>query len=389
MRQPVRQDIRRARREAADAILGGASERRRRHDKRTILVLLVILGGLVVLLRSQSVYFMTVDNWRHIGLRSAVEGFVVVGLSILMIGGGIDSSGVSHRRKRWWTKLLTILLIVALVESWIRIVMLATVMIRTALTDAGVANAVALPVSLACASAMGGVTAVCKQRLHKLRISRRWAAAGSLLLFLGASAISVATDKPVVIERPTWWTHWLLGDLPMLLVVFAGVLVIALLLMRYTVAGMYLSAVGANAEACRKLGVKAERTRAGAYVITALLAGIAGTTLTYWVGLFHSGYVSDFLVEVTSAVLLSGVALAGGRGSVLGAVLCLVIVRVIHSGMILTDWGDWGFVLPGIGSLAIAFEYFRKGGGGHTHSTSLDREPEIGLDSVSTGAGER
>lgn len=297
-------------------------------------MLLAILGGLVVLLRSQSVHFMTVGNWRHIGLTSAHQGLVVVGLSVLMIGGGVDSSGVIHRRRRWWTKLLAILLIVALVESWLTIVMLATGMIRTALINAGVADAAALPASFACALGMGGVTAFCKRRLHELRIRRRWAAVGSLLLILGAAAISVATDEPVVIERPIWWTRWL-GDMPVDLVVFASVLVIALLFMRYTAAGTHLSAVGANAEVCRELGVEVDRIRSGAYVVTALLAGIAETSFIYGLRIFHSGYVSNFLYAATSAVLLSGVALAGGRGSLLGAVLCLAIVRVIHNGMIL------------------------------------------------------
>ena len=334
-------------------------------------------------------YFMTVTNWRHIGHASANEGLVVVGLSVLMIGGGIDSSGVIHRRKRWLTKLLTILLIVALVESWITIVMLATVMISTALINAGVADAAALLVSFGCALGMGGVTAFCKRHLHEWRVSRRWAAMGSLLLLLGAAVITVATDEPVFIERPTWWPLWSLGDVQVPLVVFACVLLVALLFMRYTAAGNHLSAVGANPEVCREFGVKVERIRSGAYVVTALLAGIAGTTLSYWRGAFHSGYVSNFLLVVTAVVLLGGVALAGGRGSLLGAVLCLAIVRVIDNGMVLTDWGDWDFVLWGIGLLAVTLESLRKGGGEHIHSPSLDREPEIGLESVRTGGGER
>ncbi|MDE0653287.1 MAG: hypothetical protein OXI26_06520 [bacterium] len=342
-------------------------------------MLLIILGGLVVLLRSQSAYFMTVHNWRQIGLWSANGGLVVVGLSVLMIGGGIDSSGVIRRRKRWWTKLLTILLIVALVESWITIVMLATVMISTALINVGVAHAAALLVSFACAMGMDGATAFCKRRLHELRVSRRWAVMGSLLLLLGAAGITVATDRPVVIERPTWWTPWLLGDLSLPLFIFAGVLVSALLFMRYTAAGNLLSAVGASAEVCRELGVKVERIRSGAFMVTALLAGIAGTAFTYWLGVFQSGYVSDYLYVVTAAVLLGGVALAGGQGSLLRAVLCLVIVRVIWDGMLLTDWGEWDLVLWGFGSLAIAFEYFRKGGGEQTHRPSLGCEPKVGL----------
>lgn len=390
MRLPFGQDDRRARREAADAILGGASKRRRRHDERTILVLLVILGGLVVLLRSQSVYFMTVHNWLLLSLDGATRGLIVVGLSVLMISGGVDSSGAIHRRKYRLTKLLTILLIVALVESWIKIVMLATGMIRIALIDAGLVDAAALSVSFGCAMGMGGVTAFCKRRLHDLRIGRRWAAMGSLLLVLGAAAISVATDELVVIEQPTWWTHWFLGgSMHVYLVVFAGVLAIALLFMRCTAAGNHLYAVGANPEVCRRLGVKVDRIRSGAYVGTALLAGIAETMHTYGVGVFVSSYVSDFLIMATSAVLLGGVTLAGGRGSLLGPVLCLVIVEVIRNGMLMTDWGDLDLVLWGIALLAIAFEYFRKSGGEHIHSPSSDRELEIGLESARTGGAER
>ena len=215
LRLPVGQDARSPRRRTVDALLGVAYLRRRSQEERTILVLLVILAGLVMLFWIQWVYFMTVDTSLHIGRRGAGEGLVVVGLSILMISGGVDTSGVIRRRELRLTKLLTILLIVSLVESRIRIMMLATVMISIALINAGVAATAALLVSLACAMGMGGVTAFCKRRLHKLRVSGGWPAVGSLLLLLGGGAITFATADPVEVESPTWWTYWLPGDVPL------------------------------------------------------------------------------------------------------------------------------------------------------------------------------
>lgn len=172
----------------------------RQQNSRTILALIVVLGGLVILFWSQAIWFTTASNWRYIGSRTLIPGLIVVGLTILTISGGIDSSGVIHRRRRWWTKWLTIGLIGWLVAAWVGIVMVATSVIAAALVEAGVGGTSAVVIACACSVGMGGITALVKRFMHRLQIGWPGAVLGSLLLGAGNVAITEVAEN--VLVRP-------------------------------------------------------------------------------------------------------------------------------------------------------------------------------------------
>ncbi len=136
---------------------------------------------------------------------------------------------------------------------------------------------------------------------------------------------------------------------------------------KMTVAGRRTYLIGANATAARLSGVKVERHIALLYLLSALLAGIAGILLAseFKAGVSNraTGYEFDALV----ITLLGGVSIAGGFGSVLGMFVGAIILAIVTSaatGMLLSP--DWQFTLKGIVTfLAILAQRFaldrRKG----------------------------
>lgn len=370
-------------------------ERHLRHqNSRTILALTAVLGGLVILFWSQAVYFMTDQNWRHIGFRTFVPGLIVVGLTILTISGGIDSSGLIHRRRRWWTKWLTISLIGGLVSAWVEIVMVATAIIAAALVEAGVGGTSAVVIASTCSVGMGGITSLVKRLMHKLQIGRLGAVLGSLLLFAGYAAIAVVAEH-VLIRRgrlpdewrsPGWLADLAYGNRVLAPIVFVGVLVAGLLFIRYTGPGNNLYAIGGDPATCRRAGVRVDRIRAGAWLVVGLLSGFAGIAFMSRSGsLLLSRTSSDLVTTVVVAVLLGGVALSGGRGSLLGASLALLVWEVTRNGIILTDWvsppGTAG-AQTGLLILAITLATFRRDDGEHRHGSNSNCEPPINSESV-------
>ena len=371
----------------------------RQQNSRTILALTVALGGLVILFWSQAIWFTTASNWRHIGFRTFVSGLIVVGLTILTISGGIDSSGVIHRRRQWWTKWLTIGLIVVLVGAWVQIVMVATPVIAAALVEAGVGGTFAVVIACACSVGMGGITALVKRLIHKLQIGRPGAVLGSLLLLAGRSAFTYVAENvlvqpgrlPMEWSSPGWLADLTSGNRVPAPIVFVGVLVAGLLFIRYTGPGNHLYAIGGNPEACRRAGVRVDRIRAGAWLVVGLLSGFAGIAHMSRFGLLPLGRISsDLVTAAVVAVLLGVVALSGGRGSLLGASLALLVREVTRNGIIMTGVSPTGQARAQIGFtiLAIIIATFRRDDGDYRHGSNSDCEPQVGSGGVRTSDGD-
>jgi ribose transport system permease protein len=139
------------------------------------------------------------------------------------------------------------------------------------------------------------------------------------------------------------------GPLPIPVIVAAIVFVLSYVLLRYTTLGRYLYAVGANPKAARLSGLRAERLRLFAFVVTGLLVGVAGLVL---VSLMNAGQPTagrGFELVVVAAVILGGTSLSGGRGTLTGTLLGVLVLKVIDNAIILLQWNqDLQMIVPGV-----------------------------------------
>jgi len=135
--------------------------------------------------------------------------------------------------------------------------------------------------------------------------------------------------------------------LPWSLLLFLPLLAVFLVVLHRGRIGRQLYALGLNAEAARFSGVPVERIKLGLYVASGLLAAAAGVLFTARVSSSRADNAIGLELDVIAAVLLGGVSIFGGRGTLVGVVLSLAVVAVFRNALALANVG------PEVQSVAI------------------------------------
>jgi ribose transport system permease protein len=119
-----------------------------------------------------------------------------------------------------------------------------------------------------------------------------------------------------------------LGDASFL--VLAALTVLAAAGMAFTRWGRYVYAIGGNEEASRFSGVPVERMKIGIYALAGLISALAGAGIALKYGSANSGTAYGYELRIIAAVVVGGVSLSGGQGSVVGAVLGALVLRLLE-----------------------------------------------------------
>jgi rhamnose transport system permease protein len=130
------------------------------------------------------------------------------------------------------------------------------------------------------------------------------------------------------------------NELPYALLVLIAFAIALGLVLHGTRYGRYLYALGANREATRFSGVPDTRVRVSIFVLSGVTAGVAGIVYLGYFGSIQADAASGSeLITVVTAVVLGGVDIFGGAGTMLGVFLALVLVAVLRNGMQLANVG--------------------------------------------------
>jgi ribose transport system permease protein/L-arabinose transport system permease protein len=199
-----------------------------------------------------------------------------------------------------------------------------------------------------------GIGAVCGAIngfiVTKLRVNPIIATLGTLAAFGGIAFLLAPEGKPIgVLTRPefTWlaqgrfltdasipalggsaWT-----GIPVLTVILVIVTIIVHVLMTYTDFGRAIYAIGGNATAARLAGINLTRVRIVMYMISGAIAGLAGVLLTSRTTSGNPVNGVGLELQAVTAVFLGGAATAGGKGTVFGTFLAVILVGVLNNGM--------------------------------------------------------
>jgi len=257
--------------------------------------------------------YITADNLQTIALQSAIVGTAALGMTMVIISGGIDLSVGS-------TVALTSVVVAALLKhgGW-----------------------PALP------AALGGVLAgalcglVNGVLITQLRVVPFIVTLGTYLVLRGA-AKGLADNRtinpdPTALDSLLDQTGFLPGGVWMLVVLAAGVF----LLLRYTRFGLHLFAIGSNDQAARLCGVPIARTKVFVYTLGGLFAGLAGLLQYSRLTIGDPTSAPGLELDVIAAVVIGGGSLAGGEGSVVGSLVGALIMTAIRSGCSQMGWANW------------------------------------------------
>ncbi|MBZ9938808.1 ABC transporter permease [Mesorhizobium sp. BR1-1-16] len=115
-----------------------------------------------------------------------------------------------------------------------------------------------------------------------------------------------------------------------------AVALLGFIVLNFTVYGRHVCAVGANAEAARRVGIPARRVVASVYVWSGVAAALAALVVAARLGSGSSNAAVGTELDVIAAVVLGGTSLMGGRGTIVGTVMGALTISVISNGLILS-----------------------------------------------------
>lgn len=139
------------------------------------------------------------------------------------------------------------------------------------------------------------------------------------------------------------------GPVPVPVIIASVVFILAYVVLRHTTFGRYIYATGANERAARLSGVRPDRLKLVVFVVTGLLTGLAGLILASLMNAGQPTAGRGFELTVVAAVILGGTSLTGGRGTLLGTLLGVLVLKVIDNGIIILRWDqNLQMVVPGV-----------------------------------------
>lgn len=131
------------------------------------------------------------------------------------------------------------------------------------------------------------------------------------------------------------------GSIPIPVIIMLFVFIIGWLFLNRTKTGRYIYGLGGNKEAVRLSGVKTVRIETLVYVISAFLTGLAGVIMLSRINTGQPKIGTGYEMDVITAVVLGGVSIMGGEGSLIGVFIGVLITGVLSNGMILIDVSEY------------------------------------------------
>jgi rhamnose transport system permease protein len=213
---------------------------------------------------------------------------------------------------------------------------------------------VGLGIGLACGMVNGLMVAVGRVPSLVVTLATLYIIRGlDILLFSGKQVVEASLPSAFLdIPRSA------IGGIPYLAIAIAAVIAAGAYYLRSYRSGRELYAIGSNPEAARLAGIPTARRLFTAFAVSGAIAGLAGVLWAAQYGTIDSGAGTGYELQAVSAVVVGGVAIFGGSGSVVGAALGALLLSTITTALYVLgispfwDQAIWGFLLI----LAIALD---------------------------------
>ena len=204
-----------------------------------------------------------------------------------------------------------------------------------------------LGIGLACGVANGIMVAAGQVPSLVVTLATLYIIRGIVILIVGGKEVVAASLPGAFLEIP----KATVGGIPVVAIVVAAVVGIAAYYLRTFRSGRDLYAIGSNPPAARLAGIPVRRRVFTAFAVSGAIAGLAGVLWGAQYGTINSSAGTGYELQVVSAVVVGGVAIFGGSGSVIGAALGALLLATISSALYVLgispfwDQAIWGLLL--------------------------------------------
>ena len=263
--------------------------------------------ALIVIFAIASPVFLTPENFANIGRQTTLVSIMAVGMSLVIISGEFDLSVGS-------------------------VMALAGVVAALAMQKFGDVWLVGAVVALATGAAVGLINGLLTTMLS---IPSFLVTLGSLSIARGLALVATGT-RPVNILDESYYAIFGEGQLlgiPAPIIWTIVVAIAGIVLLHYSTFGRQIFATGGNATAARYTGIDTRRVKTLCLIIAGALAGLAALVLTARSHAARPDAGAGIELDVIAAVILGGAALAGGRGTIIGALIGSLMIGVLNNGL--------------------------------------------------------
>ena len=269
-------------------------------------LLLVILVVVVALNATAAPGYLTVQNQVNLFELSVEKAIVVLVMTFVIVSGEIDLSVAS--------------------------VMGLAAVIVASLSSQGVPTELAIVVAIGVGGLCGLVNGfwIAIVGLPSLAVTL-----AGLIGYRGVARVLIE-DRSVG-GFPAWFEDLgqrpLVGPFPLALILFAVMLVGATVLLRSSGFGRYVYVLGSNIQVARFSGVRVSRVRLSIFTMSGLVAALAGVLLAARLGAVRGSTAEGFELDIITMVLLGGVSIFGGRGTMPGVILSILLILNLRNGL--------------------------------------------------------
>jgi rhamnose transport system permease protein len=189
-----------------------------------------------------------------------------------------------------------------------------------------------IPMALVVGTALGLLNGLL---ITRLRLPSLTVTLGTLALYRGVAQVLLGDSS--IGHFPEWFIgiqyRRIGGVVPMPLILFLAAAVVFALVLHRTVFGRYVYAIGTNESAARFSGVRTDGVKLAVFAISGLMSGAAAIMMLSHLGTARYSLANGDELAVITAVVLGGTDIFGGRGTMLGTVLALLLLGVIRKAM--------------------------------------------------------
>jgi ribose/xylose/arabinose/galactoside ABC-type transport system permease subunit len=253
--------------------------------------------------------FLTAGNFFNVLSRSTVNVIIAMGMTAVIISGGIDLSVGS---------------MMALCGMVGALVMLKTGGSAPGVGAMWLGTLAGVGAGLLCGLVNGGL-------ITALNLPPFIVTLGTMSAFRG---ISYVMNNGMMYDVPTYTflDQGALLGLPINVLIAAGIILIAFFVLRYTPLGRYTYAIGSNRQAAFHAGVNVNRALLAVYALTGLFIGIAAMIQTSRTISAQPTAGISLELDIIAAVVIGGASLSGGRGTVAGTIIGTLLISFLRNG---------------------------------------------------------
>ena len=274
---------------------------------------LLPFGSLILLICFLAAYepdtFLTLENFLNVFRRSSVNGIIAVGMTSVIISGGIDLSVGSLLAVSGMTGAFTMIAIGGQDPQGLAVVIGTIVGIVTGLL-CGLLNGVLLT---------------------KLKLPPFIVTLGTMSAFRGISYV-MNDGQPYNVPGYKYLGSGSLLGIPVSILIFIFIVAVAGFLLRYSRLGRYTYAIGSNREAAFHAGVNVDRNLILIYALTGLYVGIAAMIATSRTVSAQPTAGISLELDIIAAVVIGGASLSGGRGTLTGTIIGTLLISFLRNG---------------------------------------------------------